>query len=239
MGINWGESAIVPPAKQSGFEYGSHLRGFFKYQKKLTGLFDLAYRDELDERRLFSFRLGSYYKLHKNLKLGAFYERQYGKRHDEDWKKSDPATNSWDWVDTKSRGENLFIFDLTPRYSWGDYLAEIKLRYETNRSNSNSTLKVRPGISYFWFKDGIPFMSFFTQYEMYYALNFSDEQIYEKWLYLGALHHYHKHVKWGGYVAKRTVRWTDYPGFREQIPQTSYRNKVSTTVLGLLLILTL
>ena len=32
-----------------------------------------------------TFTLGSYYRPHKNLKVGAFYRLQQGSRHDDDW----------------------------------------------------------------------------------------------------------------------------------------------------------
>ena len=50
--------------------------------------------------------VGSYYRIHRNLKLGAFYLLQSGVLHDDDWLFLNPG---WNWDDTKNRLENNLI----------------------------------------------------------------------------------------------------------------------------------
>ena len=57
---------------------------------------------------------GTYLRLHKNLKAGAFYRIQQGARQDDDW--IEPVADVWEWVDSRSRIEQVLILDVSPRF---------------------------------------------------------------------------------------------------------------------------
>ena len=53
---------------------------------------------------------GSYYRIQRNIKIGAFYLLQTGNRHDNDWTFLNPG---WEWEDTANRFEhNIILFNL-------------------------------------------------------------------------------------------------------------------------------
>ena len=57
---------------------------------------------------------GTYLRLHKNLKAGAFYRIQQGARQYDDW--IEPVVDVWEWVDSRDRTEQVLILDVSPRF---------------------------------------------------------------------------------------------------------------------------
>ena len=146
---------------------------------------------QTDSRNQRSVTLGTYYRLLDNLKVGAFYLGQQGVRHDEDWQQGSDGV--WHWADTRSRLENVLVLDASPRAELEflpgtHWVGELKARYFYNftESDSRQALVLRPGLTYFWLRDGQPFLNFFLQYEMWFPLGFGSKTIYETWAYLGA-----------------------------------------------------
>ncbi|MDA3939190.1 MAG: hypothetical protein PF693_07765 [Spirochaetia bacterium] len=56
--------------------------------------FELAYKH---------LQTGAYFRINKNLKIGAFYLLQQGVRHDDDWISLNPG---WEWEDSTNRLEH-------------------------------------------------------------------------------------------------------------------------------------
>lgn len=73
----------------------------------------MRWEDEPTQFRYRSLTAGSYYRLSKHIKVGAFYRLQMGALHDDDWVFIDPG---WNWDDTRGRFEHLFILDFSPRF---------------------------------------------------------------------------------------------------------------------------
>ena len=71
---------------------------------------------------------GTYLRLHKNLKAGAFYRIQQGARQYDDW--IEPVADVWEWVDSRSRIEQVLILDVTPRFLF-TFLCELTGAYKT------------------------------------------------------------------------------------------------------------
>jgi hypothetical protein len=192
---------------------GPNPRGIFNFfysQKKINYLAEFEFREEEDNRNYKAFRIGGKYRFHRNFKAGLYAKRAYGLRHDDDWVK---PNNDWIWNDSESRGENLIILELTSRallnfIPGGTWLGEFRIQNETNFFNDQNSFKLRSGITYIWTRNAKTFISLYTQYEVYLPTNFSNESIYEKWLYLGGLYHFNKNWKFGLFYSKKSVTWT-------------------------------
>jgi len=225
----------IPGNLPSGTEPEITARFFLKHEPWL--LYAEVYDSwQTDSRNQRSVLLGSYYRLADNLKVGAFYLAQEGDRHDEDWIKG--ADGTWQWANTNSRLENLFVLDASPRLMLGflpgeRWVGELKTRYFYNFFDSEQSLVLRPGLTYFWLKGGAPFLDFFLQYEMWFPLNFGHKTIYEDWAYLGALYHLADYAQLGGYVAYKQQFWSSTDAY-SGLTGNSYVVEGDSTVIGLL-----
>ncbi|HTP58389.1 MAG TPA: hypothetical protein VMM82_05685, partial [Spirochaetia bacterium] len=163
--------------------------GGFDFLADLTGRLE-------DAGLTFQYRaltLGGYYRLLKNLKVGAFYRLQAGVRHDDDWG-SNPTPLPWSWAATAGRLENELMADVSPRFlldflpgrSW---VLMLKGRYIYNTFENQQSIMVRPELTFFWLVDRQPLLDFQAAYEIYFPLNFGGTAIYESYPWLGV--HYH------------------------------------------------
>ncbi len=207
------------PSVPGGFEPGLTVRAFKDIQP-FTLMAEVGALRETDDRNYDDVTLGSYIQLTDHWSTGLFYRRAYGLRHDDDW----ITTNGvWSWQDTNSRGEDFLIADVSDKYEvFDNTVFEIKLRYLNNLFNQNQILLVRPGLTYFWLKDEQPFMNFFAQVEFDFPLNYDDEELDERWIYLGALYRVSEKIDVGGFYALHWQAWhssSDYL-FKNGAPYT-------------------
>lgn len=177
------------------------------------------------ELRYKALTIGSYYRLHRNVKAGAFVRLQVGARHDDDWTEPLPAV--WEWEDSTDRLEAVAILDVTPRFQLDfvpgeNWVIALKTRYELNTFNLQQSIKVRPGLTYFWIVDRNPVLNVTASYEAYFPLNFGTTLIYEQWAYLNLLYHLTPTLKLEASVARRTVIWSDSEEFDEAHPTENY-----------------
>lgn len=206
--------ASVFPVDQDGSTFESVSRVFKKHQKT-NYLFEFKNSFYLENQDNFSFRLGGKRRLNRHFKLGFYYQRSYGLKHNEDW---DNRGDGWKWHNTTSRSENIFILELSPRFLVGKQsVFETRLQYEYNQFNENQSLKIRPGLTYFLKKNGGPYCNLFAQVEYYLALNFNENLIYQKWYYLGSLFHFGKSISIGPYFAYHLSNWTHYDDSKARI----------------------
>jgi hypothetical protein len=225
----------IPANLPTGIEPEVTARLFLKHEPWLlyAEVYDSWQTDSRNER---SVMVGSYYRLLDNLKVGAFYLAQTGARHDDDWFKD--ANRNWQWTDTSSRLENLFVLDASPRamlsFLPGEHwVGELKARFIYNTFDNERSLVLRPGLTYFWLRGGAPFLDFFLQYEVWLPLNFGHKSIYEDWAYLGALYHLTDHVQLGGYGAYKQQFWSSTAAYTGLTGNT-YVAEGDSTVIGLL-----
>lgn len=210
----------------------------FYAQKNWTVLTEIQGTNQNESRQFRSILLGGYSHLNSNLRTGFFYQRQYGVRHDEDWFK-DPVT-SWQWKNVNQRGEDLVLLDISPKTllpflpgeSW---TLEFKTRYEYNFFDQNQTLRVRPNLSYFWIREGRPFLNFFLQEELALALNYGSKSINERWTYIGALYHYSPSWQFGVSAAQKWQSWASTPQYTA-LTDRSYDVSANSTLIGLIII---
>lgn len=205
------------------FSYWDDLSAMIEY----TGRFE----DSNLEYRYQSLLLGGYYRLHENVKAGAFYKLQLGARHDDDWIDTNPG---WDWVDSRGRFEHLALVDVTPRFRLefipdGNWVFAVKNRYAFNFFNSHQTLLVRPGLTWFWIVDREPVVNVSAQYATYFSLNFGDRLWYEHGPYLNVLYHATHWLAFDASTGYRTTYWTESADFVAGHPNQGYTDNDSTT----------
>lgn len=181
--------------------------------------------------------LGSRYRIHPNLKLGAFYQLAYGLRHDEDWVK---INDRWQWRDTSDRNEDILMVELSPRtlleFLPGEtWSGELRIRFRHNLFNDNNTILLRPGLSYYWFRKGEIFMNFYLQHELYLPLNYGQSTLYQQWTYLGMIYHLAKNIKISPSLSIGKITWEHTDSFKTATGNT-YSVKESFSNLGLTLI---
>lgn len=184
------------------FDAGTSYLGtvrFFQKEKKFNHQFQFAGSSKVDHRKYKEITLGTRYRLHRNLKVGIFASEKWGLIHDEDWT---DFGNTWDWKDTNSRAEFELTADLIPRYLLDflpgeNWVGEVRIRFKRNFHASENTIIARPGLTYFYFHKGKPFLNFFFQYEWHRALNYGFDKDRERWLYLGAMYHVDEVLKIG------------------------------------------
>lgn len=216
-------------------EYEAAARVFGK-AGILEPLADMQERWEFEGLRPYrALTLGAYARAHRNLKLGLFYRVQKGARHDDDWMVGNPG--EWFWRDTQNRPENLIVLDATPRVKLGGpFTAALKVRYERNFFNNQSSVKLEPELAWFWLDGLNPKATVFLRHSTYLPLNFGEGSYYERWWYLAGLWHLDDTMSVGPSVAFRDAQWSTSSDFRRASGGGSYRITRRSVVWGLTLV---
>ncbi|MCO4792657.1 MAG: hypothetical protein KC493_03010 [Bacteriovoracaceae bacterium] len=226
----------VPDNIEAGTNAAATIRVHHKKNKVLYH-FDYEQTDKINNRVDKRYTLGVRYRFMKNFKAGLYYSLRYGQRHDEDWI-SGPNPPHWIWIDTSKRSENFVGLELIPRFLVhflpGTWVGETRVKIERNFFNDNNTVKLKPGLTYFWMGDSGPFMNLFAQAELYIPLNYGEETIYEKWFYLGALYHYSKIFKPGIFFSVYEKVWTQTEAFKT-LKNDTYKNTEKGNLVGITL----
>ena len=226
------------PLDQNGNNDTEFTTRVLYIKEKWTPIAEIFGTDQTQDQKYRAVLLGSYYRFHENIRAGLFYKRQYGFRHNADW--VDDPVLGWRWRNTNNRGEDLAIFDLSPRillpFLPGDgWTFDFKTRYEYNFFNNNQYLRFVPTLTYFWIRNDSPFINFYLQAEQTFPLNFDSEGPTEKWLYLGLLYSFDSHWQFGLSTSKKSMSWKSTSEFT-QSTSGSYNTKNSSSAIGLLLI---
>jgi hypothetical protein len=196
--------------------------GFIELESRTSLLLDLGrfdalvelegrFEDEDLEFRYRSLTAGTYIRLLKNLKAGAFYRVQQGARHDDDW--IELSGGGWEWVDSRNRSEHVLILDVSPRFlldflPGANWVFAAKNRYQYNTFNGQHSLLVRPGLTYFILRSREPLLNLSLNYGLYIPLNFGETFLYEHGPYLSVLYHLNRNIKLELTGAYRTVIWS-------------------------------
>lgn len=247
LALLWGAPLLfaghLPSAPDAELEVEAFTRYFvdldrFEPYLELAGRWKNDGAAELDYQAL---RVGSYYRLMDNVKVGAFYRMKAGVRHDDDWVESG---GGWEWRDAQSRYEHELIVDVSPRFlleflpgrSW---VFMLKSRYMANASYGLHSVMLRPGLTYFWMRGREPLLNISAAYAFYIPLNFSDVPLYQQWPYLELLYHASERIKLDARISRRSITWTDSKDFRELFPNESYELSYKPFSLGLGVIFTI
>jgi hypothetical protein len=161
--------------------------------------------------------LGSYARVERHLKLGAFYRLQYGARHDDDWKLDAPG--HWSWRDTTRRPESVLILDATPRTNLpfmpgGNWVGSLKVRAEHDLFDGETTVLVAPELAWFWMDGLTPRATLFLRFEAWLPVNWGETKVYERWWYLAGLWHAKPWLSLGPSIALRDEEWSTSAQFR-------------------------
>lgn len=208
--INTWAAPPAPTALEEGTDVNYTVRHFHKI-KKLKIVSEYSQIKTEKQSDIVKFQTGLRYRLSKNFKIGAYYSRMYGNRHDEDWIASN---GSWKWKDTKDRGENIFTLDLIPRFLLKpNVIGEFRVKVLHNTFNSNTTLKIRPSLSYVHLGNAGPIYTASLRYEVYIPMSYGDKFIYEDWAYVDFLYHYKKWFKPSVFFSVGNRFWTQTDKF--------------------------
>jgi hypothetical protein len=216
------------PSPASGTENGIDLRVLKKHQRNIF-VFETKNRNELLHQNYHQLMLGSYYRLTKKFRTGIFFQTEQGLRWDQDWRNS----GDWDWGHISNRWDFSTTLDLTYQDKISSFfLWEWKNRLLYYHSRDAFLLKLRPGIRYFIFDKGKPWIQLYSQLETYSPINYGDHLLYEYWVYLGALFHLSKEVSLGPVFSYRQRWFHTYENFNDST-QESFREKFSSFYYGL------
>jgi hypothetical protein len=161
-----------------------------------------------------------------------------GHRRTDDWQNKNES--GWKWSDTKERYESLLEFDYSKKFlpfvnSQSVRLPltlELKTTLLINLDNSEQTLVLKPGGSYFWIQGLIPKYSLHISLPLYLPLNFEQQTIYKSGLYLGGLYHFSQRYQYGMYFRYSSLQWTESEDFKKKKPAQSYQATEIEQVLG-------
>ena len=168
-----------------------------------------------------SLTLGGYYRLLKNLKIGAFYRLQAGDHHDDDWTHKVVTSGiAWGWKDTNTRLEHLLMLDASPRFVLDflpgrNWVFMLKGRYIYNTFQNEMSILAEPSLTWFWVQDRVPILNVSLSYDAYFPLNFGATTIYESYPYLTVLWHATPDLGIELSGAYKTIAWSTShdPGF--------------------------
>ena len=220
----------APLVPNPGFELTGYARLFYDLGDLDAMLHYLGRYDTDRSAMMNSAMIGGYYRIHDNVKVGAFYKLAVGERHDEDWIESG---SSWIWRDTSGRLEHTFHADVTPRFllefmPGRDWVLSIKNRYgitlfeEGGELVTLQTLLVRPGLTWFWVRDREPVLNVSVQYGVYASLDFGDTWWYRHGPYAQLIYHLAPDLMLGVDAGTNWIYWTESADFDRVWPNNGY-----------------
>lgn len=218
--------AATPPAAPAkrGTEYEASQRIVGKIGR-FDPLADAAERWQYGGRSpARSFMTGTYFRVAKNLKVGAFYRLDYGDRHDDDWLRT--KDTFWAWRDTTNRPEHVLVLDATPRVQLkflpgGNWVGSLKLRFERNYFSAQNVMFVEPELAWFWMNGLTPRATIFARQETGFALNFGGAQMWQRWWYLAGLWHAKPWLSLGPSIALKDETWSTSSSFNSFAGKTN------------------
>ena len=216
-------------------EASGHGRFFFG-SGDLTGMLEYRGQYDLDRANVLynSFTLGGYYRVHPNVKIGAFYRLQFGARHDDDWINTG---SEWIWRDTSLRPEHIAMVDVTPRFLMDflpgeNWVFSVKNRYEATMYEQDASfyflqsLMVRPGITFFYLRNREPVFNVSLQYGSYWSLNFGEVPWYSHGPYVNFLYHLSPGLQLDASVGAKFIYWDESADFDAAWPNNTYAVQV-------------
>lgn len=158
----------------------------------------------------------------------------YGLRHDDSWKKQGDSTD-WKWDDKNSDlGTTLFLKLKRDFYIYKKtFSASLNFKTHNNWSRTLLTLKPELTITYHHFNNGAHKFNLYFKNKYYIPLNYSDEDVYATWYYLGALYNYKKNLMPYFFIALKEQTWTATDDFKESHDGEGFKEKSTLTYVGI------
>ncbi len=175
-----------------------------------TGNFQPSSNQKFPE--ILAFRIGGLYRLHPNLKIGAYYQLYNRRSHHTG----------------KLNSEHVPMVDIVHRFKLASrFVAELRLRNELNINTGADqgrinkvwyTIKIRPKITYFLIEDAQFKLAVFLAYEIYIPVNYGSGRtnpftgvvlpngMMEHWLYTGLVLPFMEKLSLNPYYALRFNR---------------------------------
>jgi hypothetical protein len=207
------------------------LKTINNFQPKLQIENGKRYNNTAHSKMLF----GSYWKYTKTSRIGVFYSETRGLRHSEDWVFQ---SDDWFWLDTSQRKE--YLIDLVHTNRWRHLglplLYNFNTTYQINNSQGHSTLIAKPGIHYFFKDEGLIKYSIKLDIPLYFALNYDNENLYKKGLYLSLNYHYSKPVTVSFFTDYLEETWVASSDALDSIPNDKYEKTDKVNLFGIKLI---
>lgn len=215
-------------------DYQMNLRLFKRIHEKwnlMVELENITHEERNDELQIL---LGGKYRFSPKIKFGAYVGTNWGMRHDEDWiKKQAP---DWGWRNTKSRDEQFVVLEAIAREDFElirNLVAELRLRAFQTMRFDKQTIRLRPKLMTTFFKEGRSYCSLFFMHEIYIPMNYSSEDLYAQWTYVGILFHGKNRVDWGPFISIGKEVWSPDKKLLQKTTTDSWKVEEEAIRLGL------
>jgi hypothetical protein len=217
------------PDSRSGIETGIDFRAL-KIWNKYILLAETKNRKELLNNDYHQLMLGSYYRITKRWRTGLFFQGEQGLRWDNDWGK---VGSTWQWQKLDSRWDFASVMDSTYSDTFGsNWVWEFKNRLYYYHSRQALQLRTRPGLRYFFLKEGRPWWQIYSEIEGYVPLSYGKRSLYEYWLYLGGLYQATPKFAIGPVISYRGRWFHSYDKFEAQAGH-DFKTSFQSTYFGI------
>lgn len=154
-----------------------------------------------------------------------------GLRHDEDW---DLVNGKWKWRDGELEFSSALFLKLKRDFYIGEktFTASVNIKTQNNWTKTLLTLKPEFVLTYHHFNEGIHKFNIYIKSTYYIPFNYSDEDIYASWYYVGFMHNYSKKIKPFIFYAIKEQTWTATDKYKEEQLE-EYKSKSTLSYVGL------
>lgn len=208
-----------------------------RFFKKLSAEHSLVstfeYRKDNDRNVIqgeFSFRRN----ISRFVQYGLDADISKGHRHDSDWVKE--TGDDWKWQDGEAEfGSSLFLKLKRDFYiSDKSFSASANIKTHNNWTKTLLTLKPEFVLTYHHFSEGLHKFNIYLKNKIYIPFNYSDEDIYATWYYLGILFNYERNLKPFIFYAYKKQTWTPTDDFKKdhQAQSDQYKSESTLTYIG-------
>ncbi|GEM_PF-3149535 len=223
--------AVVKPVNEEATNTSLSLNAFIKHSKRWTTSIQARLQDNEVQSKEKSLQLGLRYKLASNWKIGFFLKREYGLRHNEDWKWLGPA--NYKWIDTEDRGETSLIpfVQYKARLPFKTDMAfKFRLNYQHNTFNEQEDIHIRSGFINILSPD----FTMINQINIIIPTNYSQRFITYYGYYFSVGWQINRHLTLGPEVRFNQKFWNESVSFRLRENDT-YEVKLNNFDYGIVL----
>lgn len=224
-------AAHIPQAREEK-DFNPYFVGrFFKdISSEHSLVTSLEYRKDND-RNVFIGEASLRRNISRYVQYGLESDISKGVRHDEDWIKS---KGNWEWQDGGLEFSSTLFLKLKRDFYLNQktFSASVNIKTQNNWTKTLLTLKPEAIFTYHHFSKGIHKFNIYLKNSYYIPFNYSDEDIYATWYYIGYMHNYSKKIKPFIFFAVKEQTWTATDKFKEEHLE-AYTSKSSLSYIGI------